>query len=108
MAGVGTSVPLALAAARRGGSVIVLGIAGRGELALDPDLLPIGNLTVQGIFGAPSSAWQHVVALFAAGLLETGELISHRLGLGGYRQALDLVGRPGTGKVLLIPSMADG
>src|SRR5213078_4262744 len=40
-AGIGTTVPAALAAARRGGSVIILGIAGRGEVTLDPDLLSI-------------------------------------------------------------------
>jgi threonine dehydrogenase-like Zn-dependent dehydrogenase len=107
-AGIGTTVPTALAAARRGGSVIILGIAGRGEVALDPDLLSVGNLSVHGVFGAPSAAWQHVVALFGAGLLETGPLISHRLGLGGYHQALELVGRPGTGKVLLVPGDGRG
>jgi threonine dehydrogenase-like Zn-dependent dehydrogenase len=107
-AGAGTTVPAALAAARRGGRVIILGIAGRGEVTLDPDVLSLGNLSVQGIFGAPSAAWQNVVRLFAAGLLETGPLISHRLGLGGYLDALELVGRPGTGKVLLIPRNGDG
>ena len=106
-AGAGTTLPLALGAARRGGAVIALGIAGRSEIALDPDLLAIRNLSVQGIFAAPSAAWQHVVGLFAAGLLDTGALISHRLSLGGYRDALELVGRPGTGKVLLVPSLAD-
>jgi threonine dehydrogenase-like Zn-dependent dehydrogenase len=106
-AGGGTTVPAALAAARRGGSVIVLGIAGRGEVPLDPDLLSVGNLSVQGIFGAPSAAWQHVVGLFAAGLLDTGPLISHRLGLQGYVDALELVGQPGTGKVLLLPRDRD-
>jgi threonine dehydrogenase-like Zn-dependent dehydrogenase len=102
-AGAGTTVPAALVAARRGGSVIVLGISGRGEVALDPDLLSVGHREVRGTFSAPSSAWQHVVGLFAAGLLDTGELISHRLGLDGYGAGLEFVGQPGTGKVLLLP-----
>jgi L-iditol 2-dehydrogenase len=107
-AGVATSVPAALAAARRGGSVILLGIAGRGEIRFDPDVISVGNLSVQGIFAAPSSAWQHVVRLFSAGLLDTGPLITHRLGLGGYHEALELVGQPGAGKVLLVPSDGRG
>jgi threonine dehydrogenase-like Zn-dependent dehydrogenase len=107
-AGVATSVPAALAAARRGGSVIVLGIAGRGEVGFDPDLISVGNLSVQGVFGAPSAAWQHAVRLFSTGLLETGPLITHRFGLGGYHDALRLVGQPGTGKVLLVPTDGRG
>jgi L-iditol 2-dehydrogenase len=103
-AGAATTVPAALAAARRGGSVVVLGIAGRGEVGFDPDLISLRNLSVQGVFGAPSAAWQHVVKLFAAGLLEMGPLISHRLGLDGYREAIGLVGEAGTGKVLLLPN----
>lgn len=105
-AGVATTVPIALAAARRGGSVIVLGIAGRGEVGLDPDLISVRELGVQGVFGAPSAAWQHVVGLFAAELLDTGPLIGRRLGLDGYREAIELVGQAGAGKVLLMPNGA--
>jgi threonine dehydrogenase-like Zn-dependent dehydrogenase len=106
-AGVGETLPVALNAARRGGTVVALGIAGRGAVRLDPDVFAVRNLEVRGMFSAPTRAWQHVVSLFAAGLLPTRELISHRLGLGGYEQALELVGKPGTGKVLLVPSLAD-
>ena len=106
-AGVGDTLPAALAAARRGGTVVALGIAGAGPVAIDPDVFAVRNLVVRGVFSAPTRAWEHVVSLFAAGLLPIRELISHRLGLGGYERALELVGQPGTGKVLLVPSLAD-
>lgn len=106
-AGVGETLPAALAAARRGGSVVALGIAGRGPVELDPDVFAVRNLDVHGVFSAPTRAWAYVVSLFADGLLDTSPLISHRLGLGGYEHALELVGRPGTGKVLLLPSLGD-
>jgi threonine dehydrogenase-like Zn-dependent dehydrogenase len=107
-AGAGHTLPAALAAARRGGTVVALGIAGGGGVAMDPDLIAVRNLEVRGVFGAHSAAWQHVVGLFAEGLLPTGDLITHRLALGEYRRALELVGRPDTGKVLLVPAMGDG
>jgi threonine dehydrogenase-like Zn-dependent dehydrogenase len=107
-AGVGETLPAALAAARRGGTVVALGIAGRGRVELDPDVFAVRNLDVHGVFSASTRAWRHVVSLFARGLLDTSPLISHRLGLAGYEQALELVGRPGTGKVLLLPSLPDG
>jgi 2-desacetyl-2-hydroxyethyl bacteriochlorophyllide A dehydrogenase len=102
-AGTGTTVGQALASARRGGTVVLLGISGGGPVPFDPDVFSLGNLRVLGGFGAPSSAWQHVVALFAAGALELRPLISHRLGLDAYERALRLVGAPDAGKVLLVP-----
>jgi threonine dehydrogenase-like Zn-dependent dehydrogenase len=107
-AGAGHTVPTALAAARRGGTVVALGIAGGRDVSMDPDLITVRNLEVHGVFGAHSAAWQHVVGLFSEGLLPTGELITHRLRLGEYRRALELVGQPDTGKVLLVPPMGDG
>ena len=88
--------------------MVALGIAGVGPVQMDPDVFSVRSLEVRGVFSAPTRAWQHVVELFGAGLLSTGPLISHRLGLGGYERALELVGRPGTGKVLLVPSLGDG
>lgn len=43
--------------------------------------------------------------VFGEGLLPTAELISHRLRLPEYERAIELLGRPDTGKVLLVPPM---
>ncbi len=102
-AGTGMSVGQALAAARRGGTVVLLGISGAGPVPLDPDVFSLGDLRVLGGFGAPSSAWHHAVGLFAMGALDLRPLISHRLDLDAYERALRLVGAPGAGKVLLVP-----
>ncbi len=95
----------ALGLVRRGGHVVLTGIAGSDEPALSPDAIALGALHVHGVFGAHSRAWQHAVALFAAGALRLGPLVSHRLPLSRYREALDLIANPdsGTRKVLLLP-----
>jgi 2-desacetyl-2-hydroxyethyl bacteriochlorophyllide A dehydrogenase len=62
--------------ARRGGTVVLEGIS--GHLAgLDADAIVLGHLRVQGVFGASRTAWHWVTELFAAGLLDTGPLVSH-------------------------------
>ncbi|HXM54205.1 MAG TPA: alcohol dehydrogenase catalytic domain-containing protein [Candidatus Dormibacteraeota bacterium] len=78
---------LALRLARRGGTVVLEGISGSAEPSLTGDDVPLKHLRVQGVFGASGAAWRWVVSLFAAGLLDTRPLISHRYGLGEFTQA---------------------
>jgi 2-desacetyl-2-hydroxyethyl bacteriochlorophyllide A dehydrogenase len=66
----------AIALARRGGTVVLEGISGRPG-ALDADAVALGHLRVQGVFGASRRAWQWVIELFAAGLLDTKPLVTH-------------------------------
>jgi 2-desacetyl-2-hydroxyethyl bacteriochlorophyllide A dehydrogenase len=109
-AGDPAAVPQALAAARRGGTVILEGIAGQGSVAIDPDVFALKHLQVHGVFAASSRAWRHAVRLFAAGQLRLGPLISHRFALQDYRLALRTLAARGadTRKVLLLPGGADG
>ena len=103
-AGKAPALPLALGAARRGGTAILLGISGAGPVELDADLFSVRHLGVQGVFGAGSAAWKHAVSLFSAGLLRLAPLITHRLRLEGYEEALGLLGGADVGKVLLLPN----
>jgi L-iditol 2-dehydrogenase len=99
--GVETSIRLA----RRGGTVVLEGIAGSGaRLSLESDIFVLKHLTVLGIFGANSAAWTYAVQIFRSGLLNLAPLITHRFALTDYRAALDtVVGRQSkTLKVLLI------
>jgi 2-desacetyl-2-hydroxyethyl bacteriochlorophyllide A dehydrogenase len=91
--------------ARRGGTVVLEGIAGGGApLQVESDLFVLKHLAVYGIFGASSAAWTYATNLFCAGLLNLGALVSHRFKIGDFQVALDtLLGRqPGTLKVLLV------
>ena len=98
-------VETALRLARRGGTVLLEGIAGSGaRLSLESDIFVLKHLTVLGIFGASSAAWTYAVQIFCSGLLNLAPLISHRFALTDYQTALDtVVGRQSkTLKVLVI------
>lgn len=98
-------VATALRLAKRGGTVLLEGIAGaHAQLSVESDLFVLNHLSVFGIFGASSAAWTYTVQIFASGLLNLVPLITHRFALADYQRALDtLVDRqPGTLKVLLL------
>jgi len=93
--------------ARRGGVVLLEGIAGAGaRLSLESDIFVLKHLTIYGIFGANSPAWSYAVQLFRAGLLNLPPLITHRYALADYQKALDTVvdRQSGALKILLIPN----
>lgn len=104
-AGAGGTGLAAVRAARRGGTVVLLGIAGAGATPLPPDELAIRELHVHGVFGARSQCWRVAIAHFAAGELDLGAMISHRFPLEEVRAAVRTAGgrEPGLGKVLLRP-----
>jgi threonine dehydrogenase-like Zn-dependent dehydrogenase len=96
----------ALALTRRGGTVLLLGISGSAHPALDPDVISLGQLRVQGAFAASPAAWRFMVALYAAGQFDPGSLISHRFDLNQTGQALAALGDRETKalKVLIQPN----
>lgn len=95
----------ALALARRGGQVLLLGISGAGRPALDPDVISLGQLRVQGAFASSPAAWQWMVSLYAAGLFDPSPLISHTFPLAEVDQALAVLADRSSGaiKVLITP-----
>lgn len=99
-----TSARTAVAAARRGGTVVLEGIpAGPAEGDLAEIVLK--HLSVQGIFGASAAAWEHVVTMFNAGLLDLRQLVSHRYAMTDMASALATLQERPTDlrKVLLLP-----
>jgi 2-desacetyl-2-hydroxyethyl bacteriochlorophyllide A dehydrogenase len=85
-----TGVGQTLDLVRRGGTVVLEGIAGSGaRLNIESDIFVLKHLTVYGIFGASSAAWTYAVQIFRAGLLNLAPLITHRFALDGYQTALD-------------------
>ena len=105
-AGTTGAVLTALAAARRGGTVLLLGLPPHGATAAVPvDDLVNNDLTIRASFGYTSDAWRDVVRLLNAGRLELGFLVTHRFPLGEWATALDTLRDPDPesprGKVLL-------
>ncbi|MET9020627.1 alcohol dehydrogenase catalytic domain-containing protein [Actinopolymorpha sp. NPDC004070] len=99
-----TSAKAALNAARRGATVVLEGIPG-GPAEGDLTDIVLKHLRVQGVFGASAAAWEHVVRIFNAGLLDLRPLISHRYAVADVGSALStLRERPADlRKVLLHP-----
>src|SRR5437764_456703 len=80
---------VAVAAARRGGSFVLIGLPPHGETAAVPvDDLVNNDLTIRGSFGYTSSAWRDVVGLLNSGRLRLDFLVTHRFGLADWEQAL--------------------
>jgi threonine dehydrogenase-like Zn-dependent dehydrogenase len=103
-AGANDAVVAAFAAARRGGTVILLGLPPRGAPApVAVDDLVNNDLTVLASFGYTSSAWRDVVTLLNAGRIRPGFLVTHRFGLGDWEAALTTLrgAQSPRGKVLL-------
>lgn len=95
----------ALSLARRAGTVVLLGISGAGAPAVDPDVISLGHLRVQGVFAASRAAWQWLVALYGAGLFDPAPLITHRFPLSDVDSAFTVLGDRDAGalKVIIEP-----
>lgn len=78
----------ALELARRGGTVILLGINGNREPSMYSDVVTLKQLRVQGVFGASSNAWSSAVDVFAKASASFARLVTHTFPLEQYRAAL--------------------
>jgi threonine dehydrogenase-like Zn-dependent dehydrogenase len=103
-AGANDAAVAAFTAARRGGTVVLLGLPPRGEPApVAVDDLVNNDLTILASFGYTSSAWGDVVTLLNAGRIRPGFLVTHRFGLQEWEAALTTLRGAASprGKVLL-------
>jgi threonine dehydrogenase-like Zn-dependent dehydrogenase len=88
-AGVAEATGSALAAARRGGTVLLLGLPPHGQtVAVAPDDVVNNDLAILGSFGYTSRAWRDVVTLLNAGQFRPGFLVTHRYPLADWEQAI--------------------
>lgn len=95
----------AVRAARRGGTVVLMGISGAGAATVPPDEVAVRELHVHGVFGARAECWPIAIGHFASGDLDLSAMISHRFPLAEVRTAMRTASShsPGLGKVLLRP-----
>jgi L-iditol 2-dehydrogenase len=87
-AGVPEAAVSAIGAARRGGTVVLLGLPPSGRmLGLPADLLVNNDLTLVASFGYTSAAWGHMVGLVNEGRVRPGTIVTHRFPLEEYAHA---------------------
>lgn len=111
-AGSAQSTAIALGAAARGGTVVLLGYPGTDvRVPLPVDDVINGDTAIIGSFGYTSTAWRQVVALLNSGRVDLSFLVTHRFALSDWENAMNMV-RGGAGtraKVVLDPtSLANG
>ncbi|HEY6277825.1 MAG TPA: alcohol dehydrogenase catalytic domain-containing protein [Streptosporangiaceae bacterium] len=95
---------VAVAAARRGGTVLLIGLPPHGQtVALAVDDMVNNDLAILGSFSYTAAAWRDVVGLLNTGLIRPGFLITHRFALADWEQAIACLrgGDGPRGKVVL-------
>ncbi|MTD58526.1 zinc-dependent alcohol dehydrogenase [Amycolatopsis pithecellobii] len=105
-AGSTAAVETAVQAVRRGGRVLVLGIAGHGQTARIPvDDLVNNDITLRGSFSYTAASWAEVVRLLNSGTIDPLPLVTHRFGLDAFEEAIKILragdGSP-RGKVMFV------
>ena len=103
-AGAVDAIATAIRAARRGGTVALLGLPPTGQtVELPADLLVNNDLTLAASFGYTSAAWARVVDLLNAGTIAPGRIVTHRFPLERFEDAFAVLAAPSgvRGKVVL-------
>jgi 2-desacetyl-2-hydroxyethyl bacteriochlorophyllide A dehydrogenase len=103
-AGVAEAVVTAIAAARRGGKVALLGLPATSDrVELPADLLVNNDLTIAASFGYTSTSWRRLVGLLNEGRIQPGCIVTHRFPLEEHALAFAALAAPegARGKILL-------
>ncbi|WP_234058020.1 zinc-binding dehydrogenase [Microbacterium sp. NFH-22A-Y] len=101
-AGARPALEVAVAAVRRGGSIVVSGL-GIGGVGLDFDRLVRREIRLSGAYGSSSTDWVEAVRLLDSGAVKDSGIVSHTFGVGEAERAFQaLVGREAR-KVTIVP-----
>jgi len=106
-AGSASALPLALDVGRRGGTVVLYGIAGgAGRTQLEADVFCLKELHIHGTFAYTSESFEQALRLIESGRLDVSPLVTHRFPLAEFEKAFDLLRRrpEPVVKVILEPS----
>jgi L-iditol 2-dehydrogenase len=103
-AGAAGAVERAIGLARRGGRVVLLGLAGTDVMTrVSFDDLVYNDLRISASFSYTSAAWAEVTALLGSGRVRLAPLVTHRFPLDAYEEAFDVLRESSgpRGKVML-------
>jgi 2-desacetyl-2-hydroxyethyl bacteriochlorophyllide A dehydrogenase len=103
-AGTTDAAATAIGAARRGGTIVLVGLPPHGAtVPLAVDDAVNNDLTILGSFSYTSTSWRAIVTLLNSGQIRPGFLITHRFPLAEWEQAIATLRAADSprGKVLL-------
>ena len=93
-AGSERAVTLALDLARRGGTVILSGIAGGNRrMFLESDVFSLKDLRVDGVFAYTTASFEQALRIIESGKLDVRPLVTHTLPLREFEKAFDLLSK---------------
>lgn len=101
-AGSDASLRQCLAAVRKLGSVVILGLHGK-PAQVNPDDIVYKQLTIRGSISHTWDTWDRTMAILAEGLVDLRPLISHRLPLSDWQEGIRVCEERLGLKVLLQP-----
>jgi threonine dehydrogenase-like Zn-dependent dehydrogenase len=88
---------------RKRGRICVIGLTGQESISFPWDKAAFKVCDIIFNLSTSYTSWDRTIALIATGRLPAGELITHRLPLGAYREGFDEIEAQRALKVLLIP-----
>jgi L-iditol 2-dehydrogenase len=86
--GAGPGIADALRAARRGGRLVQIGLAGM-DVTVPFDLICFKELTVTAGFASTPASWRRALALLARDAVELPRLVTEVVALRDFRRAFD-------------------
>jgi L-iditol 2-dehydrogenase len=91
-AGSETALPLALDLARRGGTVVCMGIVGGNRrMFMESDVFALKDLRVDGVFAYTTNNFAEALRLIETGRMNLKPLITHTFPLAEFEKAFDLL-----------------
>jgi L-iditol 2-dehydrogenase len=72
---------------------------------IDANLIHYKELRVVGSSNSTIVDYQRAIALVESGAIDTAKLVTHRFGLDGYHEAVDMINHPEALKVAMIPGL---
>ena len=107
-AGRPAAVERALSASRRGGTVVLVGLAGTGTTAgFDIDQAVNGDITIRGSFSYTSAAFRDVVGLINDGRVDPSFLITHQFSFARSDAALRRLRHPDGERGKIVVDLSD-
>jgi L-iditol 2-dehydrogenase len=96
-------VPQALDSVARGGSVALLGLAGRDAVAeIRPDRLTLDEINLMGVRSSPN-AYPRTVSLFASGAIAPGPLVDDTYALTEAQDAIEALAKRTSLRPIVLP-----